>query len=428
MHLQVSQAKALRGEVTIPGDKSVTHRAYLLNALARGTATIQGASQGEDCRSTLACLAALGTEITEKDGAVVIKGRGLNSFSETKDTLNAGNSGTTLRLLTGVLAGSGSMFSVLTGDSSLRSRPMDRVVKPLRTMGAQIWGREDGRYAPLAVRGTRLKGATHRLPMASAQVKSALLLAGLHAEGETAVEEPAATRDHTERMLKAMGIRIHHQGNRASVQPGELTAVDLRVPGDISSAAFWLVAGVIHPRASIVAKNVGINPTRTGIIEVLRSMGAWVRIVNQRDEGGEPVADLEVESSSLQATEVAGDLVPRAIDELPLVALAACFAQGTTVIKDAEELRVKESDRIKSTVTELNRLGGHADELPDGMVIHGTGGLRGAACQSHGDHRIAMMLAIAGLVAQGETTVQQAEVVEISYPTFWQDLKDVSGG
>jgi len=352
---------------------------------------------------------------------------GEEGLREAEDMLDAGNSGTTMRLLTGLLAAQ-PFFSVLTGDESLRSRPMDRIIMPLRLMGANIWGRKGDSVAPLAIRGGNLKGIDYRLPVASAQVKSALLIAALFAQGSTTVEEPAPSRDHTERFLKAMGANLECEGCRITVfpSPASLTAIDVRVPGDISSAAFWLVAGAIHPDASIRVLNTGMNPTRTGVLEVLQAMGAKLEVKNERSEGGEPVADLRVESSQLIATCVEGEIIPRLIDEIPAIAVAACLAKGTTVIRDAAELRVKESDRISTTVQELSKLGARIEQLPDGMVIHGGGELRGGRCDSHQDHRLAMTLAVAGLVAEGETIVENAEVVEVSYPGFWDDLQAVS--
>jgi 3-phosphoshikimate 1-carboxyvinyltransferase len=289
-------------------------------------------------------------------------------------------------------------------------------------MGANVRGRCGDTLAPLVIGGGRLRGIRYRLPVASAQLKSALLLAGLFADGDTVLEEPMSTRDHTERMLASMGSEIGIAGPTITVSPSRLTAVDVTVPGDVSAAAFWLVAAAIHDDAHIRLPGTGLNPTRTGIIDVLRSMGADVAVSNERSKSGEPVGDVEIRSSSLTEIEIGGDLVPRVIDEIPLIALAACFARGRTVIRDAQELRVKESDRIRSTVEELGKMGAQIEELPDGMIVHGERGLRGAACNSHGDHRLAMMLGVAGLVAGGETVIDGAEAADISYPAFWDDL------
>lgn len=439
MERVVRSPRRLEGTLVVPGDKSISHRAAIFNAIAEGTARVTGYADGEDCQATLACLRAMGVPVAARpsqDSAAApgafdleIEGVGLWGLREPADALDARNSGTTLRLLTGLLAGQGrdrDFFCVLTGDSSLRSRPMGRITEPLREMGARIWGRAGGALAPLAIVGSPLRGTEHRLAVASAQVKSALLLAGLYADGLTVVEEPAASRDHTERLLTAMGARLGQDGRRSWIESGPLRAVDLRVPGDMSSAAFWLVAGLVHPEARVQVRGVGVNPTRTGLLDALAAMGARVRVENARTEGGEdgePVADLTVESTALRETEVAGELVPRLIDEAPVLAVAAALARGTTVIRDAAELRVKESDRVAMTAMELRKMGAEIEELPDGMVIHGKGVLRGAVVDSHGDHRLAMALAVAGLAAQGETVVRGAEAVAVSYPRFWEDLK-----
>ncbi|GBD11189.1 3-phosphoshikimate 1-carboxyvinyltransferase 1 [bacterium HR23] len=416
----------LEGVITPPGDKSLSHRAVIFNALAYGSARITNYAPGEDCASTVRCLQALGVPI-ERDGptTLTVHGRG-GVLEEPADVLNAGNSGTTMRLLAGVLAGQ-PFLSLLTGDRSLRSRPMDRIIAPLREMGAEIWGRGSDRFAPLAIRGGRLRGITYTLPIASAQVKSAILLAGLFAHGETVVVEPAPSRDHTERLFQVMGVSVVRDGLTVRLMPGPLTARDISVPGDISSAAFWLVAGVCHPQARITLRGVGVNPTRTGILDALRQMGAHLEVINPREEGGEPVADITASSSTLEAVEVKGEMVPRIIDEIPVLAVAACYAHGTTVIRDAQELRVKESDRIATTVRELRRLGADIEELPDGMRIRGPVRLRGAVCRTYGDHRLAMALGIAGLLAEGETAIQGAECARVSYPSFWEHMALLTG-
>jgi 3-phosphoshikimate 1-carboxyvinyltransferase len=306
---------------------------------------------------------------------------------------------------------------------------MGRVVEPLREMGAQVWGRGDGAFPPLAIHGGELRGIRYQMPVASAQVKSALLLAGLFAQGETSVEEPAPTRDHTERMLGAMGARLCTEGGVLTIEPldGELAPLDLRVPGDISAAAFWMVAAALHPDAELHLPGVGVNPTRSGIIDVLRGMGADIEVAEEREQGGEPVADVTVRTSRLSPVEVGGDLIPRLIDEIPVLAVAAAFTPGRTVIRDAAELRVKESDRIATTCGELRRLGARVEELPDGLVIEGAPSLNGALCRSHGDHRLAMAMAVAGLLAQGETVIEEAEAAEVSYPNFWRDLAGLAG-
>jgi len=357
---------------------------------------------------------------------IEIHGVGVMGFTEPDTVLDAGNSGTTMRLLTGLLAGQ-AFFTVITGDASLCSRPMGRVIHPLRLMGARIYGRNRDTLAPLAIKGQELHGLDYTLPVASAQIKSAMLIAGLFSQqkGRTVVREPAVSRDHTERMLRAMGVKVTAEGPVVTLMPPAAPpkAIDVHVPGDISSAAYWLVLGAIHPNARVRIKGTGVNPTRTGIIDVLLKMGARLKAENERVINNEPVADLVVESSELTAAEIGGDLVPRLIDEVPVLAVAACLATGTTVIKDAAELRVKETDRIAFLVAELSKMGANVEELPDGIIIRGGGKLNGAVCSSHGDHRIAMALGVAGAIANGETLIEDAGVVDISYPGFWQELE-----
>ena len=425
----------LAGALAVPGDKSISHRALILNAIARGTATVTGLSDGADVLSTAACLRALGVAIDplSRPGSFRIAGPGAASGSgptlnEPADLLDAGNSGTSMRLLSGLLAGQ-DFLAVITGDASLRSRPMARIVRPLQQMGAAIMGRAGDTLAPLAIRGGRLRAIEYDLPVASAQVKSCLMLAGLSAPGPTVLRQPALSRDHTERMMSAMGASVATDGLTLTLHPAPLNAVDVAVPGDISSAAFWMVAGIIHPNARVTITGVGLNPSRAGIITALQMMGAGdaLRLENERLEGGEPVADVVATSGSLRGIELAGDIIPIMIDELPVLAVAACFAEGDTVIRDAAELRVKESDRIATTVSELTRLGGSLAPRDDGMIIHGTGRLHGAAVASHGDHRLAMSLAVAGLAASGETTIHGAAAASVSYPTFWQRLASLAG-
>jgi len=360
---------------------------------------------------------------------IEIHGVGVMGFTEPDTVLDAGNSGTTMRLLTGLLAGQ-AFFTVITGDASLCSRPMGRVIHPLRLMGARIYGRNRDTLAPLAIKGQELHGLDYTLPVASAQIKSAMLIAGLFSQqkGRTVVREPAVSRDHTERMLRAMGVKVTAEGPVVTLMPPAAPpkAIDVHVPGDISSAAYWLVLGAIHPNARVRIKGTGVNPTRTGIIDVLLKMGARIKAENERVINNEPVADLVVESSELTAAEIAGDLVPRLIDEVPVLAVAACLATGTTVIKDAAELRVKETDRIAFLVAELSKMGANVEELPDGIIIRGGGKLNGAECSSHGDHRIAMALGVAGAIANGETLIENAGVVDISYPGFWQELEKLT--
>ena len=420
---------ALHGQLQIPGDKSISHRAMMLGALAQGETTIRGLLLGEDPRSTAACFTAMGAEISELNTELVtVKGIGLGQIQEPVSILDAGNSGTTMRLMLGILAAHPDRFFTVTGDDSLRSRPMSRVVKPLAQMGAQIWGRKGNSLAPLAVRGQELQAIHYHSPIASAQVKSAVLLAGLMVDGRTTVTEPALSRDHSERMLRAFGaqVEVDPDTNSATVigHP-TLRGQQVIVPGDISSAAFWLVAGAIVPGSELYIENVGVNPTRTGILVALELMGADIALENQREVAGEPVADLRVRHSKLRACKIGGDLIPRLIDEIPILAVAAVFAEGTTVITDAEELRVKESDRLQVMAAQLTKMGATVAELPDGLEITGSGSLVGAELDSYTDHRIAMSLAVAALMAKGQTTIDRAEAASISYPTFFDSLRSI---
>ncbi len=429
MQQRVKQPRAVRGTVTAPGNKSISHRAAIFNAIAQGEALVQGFLRCGDCLATLSCLRRLGVPWRWEDKSTLrVEGVRKDGLREPNEILDCGNSGTTLRLLAGILAPQ-PFFSILTGDASLRSRPMSRIVEPLQKMGAQIWGRGEGGRAPLAIQGSRLRGIDYSMPVASGQVKSALILAGLYADGETNVMEPAPTRDHTERMLKEMGADVRFgESPRITVRPlsAELKALSLRVPGDISSAAPWLVLGSLHPDAEIRIEGVGVNATRTGIIDILMMMGADIRLEAERMWGPEPVADIVVRSATLRGTAIDGDLVPRAIDELPLLALAGCLAEGETVIKDAAELRVKESDRVRTTAEGLRRLGATVEEMPDGLSVRGPQRLNGASVYSHGDHRLAMMLGVAGCLAKGETIVHNSRSVAVSYPWFWDDLEGLS--
>jgi len=425
----VRSARAVRGVIVPPGDKSISHRAAIFNAIADGEAAVQGFQRSADCLATLRCLRALGADWRWQDETTLtVRGRGRHALREPDRVLDCRNSGTTMRLLAGLLAPQ-PFFSVLSGDRSLLSRPMARVIQPLRLLGADVSGRRGDTRAPLAIRGAPLKGVRYRMPVASAQVKSALILAALYASGETVLEQPAPTRDHTERMLGAMGAKFRSDGGTVRVAPlaRDLSPISLTVPGDISAAVAWLVLGACHPDAELLLQGVGVNPTRTGALDVLRMMNADVTLGEERMWGPEPVADLTVRTSQLRGAVIEGELVPRAIDELPLVALAACFATGETVIRDAAELRVKESDRIRATARELRRLGADIVELPDGLHIRPCGRLRGATVSSHGDHRLAIMLALAGALSSGETVVRNAGAVAVSYPRFWRDLGLVSG-
>ena len=427
MQRVIRKPSRLAGVVTPPGDKSISHRSLMLNSIAKGEALVSGLGLGEDVVSTMNCLRQLGAVIEEAgdSGSVRIQGVG-PAMSEPDDILDAGNSGTSMRLLGGLVAGQ-DFLSVLTGDASLRSRPMGRIVQPLQMMGARISGRNGDTLAPLAISGGDLRGIEYTMPVASAQVKSALLLAGLSAPGPTILHQPALSRDHTERMLRAMGASVEEDGLTLTVRPAGLSPVNVVVPSDISSAAFWLIAACCHPDADVTVAGVGINPSRTGILDVLETMGADIALENPREEGGEPVADLRARSCQLTATEVGGDMIPRLIDEVPVLAVAACLAEGTTVIRDAEELRIKESDRLASTASLLTTLGASVEERPDGLVIHGSGHLQGASVASHGDHRLAMAMAVAGLTASGDVTVEEAETASVSYPSFWDHLDLLTG-
>ncbi|MEM7594966.1 MAG: 3-phosphoshikimate 1-carboxyvinyltransferase [Cyanobacteria bacterium P01_A01_bin.83] len=420
---------ALTGQITIPGDKSISHRALMLGALAEGETVIEGLLLGEDPRSTAACFRAMGAEISELNSQqVIVRGVGIGNLQEPEDILDAGNSGTTMRLMLGLLASHRDRLFTVTGDSSLRSRPMSRVVKPLTQMGARIWGRQGNSLAPLAVRGQQLQPIHYHSPIASAQVKSCILLAGLMVDGKTTITEPALSRDHSERMLQAFGatLDIDHNTNSVTLtgQP-TLRGQKVIVPGDISSAAFWLVAGAIVPGSDLLITNVGVNPTRTGILEALSMMEADISRSNERLVAGEPVADLRVKSSQLKACTISGDLIPRLIDEIPILAVAAVFAQGTTVVKDAAELRVKESDRLAVMATELNKMGAEITELSDGLEINGGSCLTGTEVDSFTDHRIAMSLAIAALNARGKTIIHRAQAASISYPNFVATLESI---
>lgn len=426
----ISAAKRLRGSIHVPGDKSISHRAVLFNSLAPGEAQITNFLPGADCRSTIACMRALGVEIINAEPtSVIVHGRTLRGgLREPNDVLDCGNSGTTLRLLTGILAGQDGLFAILTGDVSLRSRPQRRIVAPLRELGATLDGRQNGDRAPLVLRGARLRGGSYELPVASAQVKSALLLAGLAGEGQLTLGGRIDSRDHTERMLRAMGVDLQEEAGQLRLTPPEkeLEVCSLRVPGDPSSAAFWWVAAAIHPDAELTTAGVCLNPSRTGALDVLRAMGADISIANERVEGSEPVGDVTVRSSNLKGTRIGGSLIPRLIDEIPVLAIAACYAQGDTLVYDAQELRAKETDRVETVASGLDALGATIEPTADGMGVTGGQRLHGTVLESHGDHRLAMAWAIAGLVASGETTIRGAEAVDVSYPGFWETLNNVT--
>ena len=425
--MQFAAVPQLRGTLDVPGDKSISHRAVMFNAIAEGTAYITHFLPGADCLSTIACFRAMGVHIDHHGDSVTVHGVGLRGLREPNDVLDCGNSGTTLRLLTGLLAGQAGKYAVLTGDASLRSRPQRRIIDPLRALGAQLDGRNNGALAPLSVRGATIHGGAYELPIASAQVKSALLLAALSGDDVLTLTGRTDGRDHTELMLAGMGIDIRTNGTTVTLSPPAHPvlpyALSLRVPGDPSSAAFWWVAAAIHPNAEITTTGVGMNPTRIGALEVLKAMGAQITISNARTEGSEPVADVTVRSSSLQATTIRGAVIPHLIDEIPVLAVAAAMAHGQTVIADAQELKAKETDRIATVVAALHAMGVTAEATDDGMLITGRGALSGATLASHGDHRLAMAWAVASLVATGSTTIQGTDAVDVSYPGFWRDLQ-----
>ncbi|NLM51615.1 MAG: 3-phosphoshikimate 1-carboxyvinyltransferase [Firmicutes bacterium] len=420
--MEIKYQGPLRGEITVPGDKSISHRSVLLGALAKGQTQVQGFLAAADCLATINCLRQLGITITIEGTTVLIDGGGPEKLQEPGNILDCGNSGTTARLLLGILAGL-PFFSVITGDDSLRRRPMARVTEPLQRMGGRFWGKDDGRFLPIAVKGGRLQPINYRTPVASAQLKSALLLAGLFAEGITTITEPHQSRDHTERMLTAFGAEIWQKDTTVSLtgRP-ELWGRNISVPGDISSAAFLLVAASIVPGSDLMLRNVGVNPTRTGILDVLQQMGARIKVENSRVLNGEPVADLHVQSADLQGVEVGGALIPRLIDELPVLAVAALFARGRTVVKDAQELRVKETDRIAAVAEEFAKLGAKVLPTDDGFVIEGEQILTGGTADSRGDHRMAMALGIAALRSAAPVKIKNHACVSVSFPDFWQAL------
>ncbi|WML59936.1 3-phosphoshikimate 1-carboxyvinyltransferase [Neobacillus sp. PS2-9] len=415
----------LFGEVTIPGDKSISHRSVMFGSVAHGVTTVTNFLNGDDCLSTISCFRKLGVRIEESNDQLRIFGNGFEGLTEPNELLDVGNSGTTIRLLMGILAGR-PFFSSLIGDESIGKRPMTRVTNPLSNMGAKIDGRHNGSYTPLSIRGGHLKSINYTLPVASAQVKSALILAGLQADGVSQIIEPAETRDHTERMIRRFGGEIEKNNKVITVKGGQkLTAASIHVPGDISSAAFFLVAGAIISGSEIHLKNVGLNSTRTGIIEVLQKMGADLEIHENQDNKFEPTGDLIIKSSSLKGTIIEGDLIPKLIDEVPIIALMATQAEGDTIIKDAEELKVKETNRIDTVVQELKKLGASIEATKDGMVIHGKSKLHGGVVSSHGDHRIGMMLAVAALLSKEEVLLEKPEAISVSYPNFFEHLNNL---
>lgn len=412
----------LKGEITVPGDKSISHRGIMLGALANGTTSITNFLKGADCLSTISCFQKMGIEIEEPENEILVHGKGLHGLSAPKEILDAGNSGTTTRLISGILAGQN--FSCdLTGDASIQKRPMKRIMTPLSMMGADITSVHNNGCAPLHIKGAPLKGISYQSPVASAQVKSCVLFAGLYADGKTSVTEPFLSRNHSELMLSSFGASVQTCGTTATIEPEPvLTAQKVEVPGDISSAAFFIAAGLLIPGSELLIKNVGINPTRDGILRVCGQMGANLELLNTRTQCGEPVADILVKHSELNGTVIEGDLIPTLIDELPVIAVMAACANGETIIRNAEELKVKESNRLEIIVHHLSEMGCDITGTEDGMIIRGGKPLHGAVLDSHLDHRIAMSFAVAGLVADGETEITNADCVNISYPGFYRDL------
>ena len=422
MNAVIKPSGKLRGEITVPGDKSISHRSVMLGSIAKGDTRISGFLTGEDCLSTIDCFKKLGIDIEVNGTDVTVHGKGLKGLSAPAETLDVGNSGTTLRLMGAVLADR-PFTTRLTGESSIQKRPMGRVASPLGLMGAKITSENEKMTAPLTIEGQSLHGIDYTLPVASAQVKSALILAGLYADGETRITEPEATRDHTEIMLNYLGADIRKEGDTIVVRPAaELTGKDITVPGDISSAAYFIAAALISKDSEVLIKNVGVNPTRTGIITAFKAMGGNIELTNERTVCGEPVADILVRSSRLHGVVIKGAIIPKLIDEIPVIAAAACYASGETVIADAAELRVKESDRIKTMAAELGRMGATVIQTDDGMIILGGIPLHGAVCESYNDHRVAMSVAVAALGAKGETQIKDCGCVDISFPGYFDAL------
>lgn len=431
--IKLTKAKSLKGEIKVPADKSISHRAAIFASIANGKSMVRNFLRAEDPLSTVNAMRSLGIEIEEVGNNLndlVIHGKGLHGLKEPFDVINCGNSGTTIRLLSGILAGN-PFFSVVTGDDSLKQRPMARVINPLREMGANILARLNDRYPPFAIKGGFLRPIDFKMPVASAQVKSCLMLAALYADGITAISEPFKSRDHTERMLYSMGADIKIERltivvNGRNLANSNLKPLDITVPSDFSSAAFFIVAALIVPNSEIMIKGVGVNPTRTGLLNVLKDMGAQVRLENEREISGEPVADIYCKSAEkLNSIKIDDEIMPTLIDEFPIICVLASQADGVSMIRGAQELRVKESDRIKAMVTELRKLGVEVEEYPDGVDIRGKAILKGSAVESYGDHRIAMSLSVAGLIAEGETIVKNPECVDISFPAFYQKLKQL---
>ncbi|NOZ25533.1 MAG: 3-phosphoshikimate 1-carboxyvinyltransferase [Nitrospirae bacterium] len=425
--IKLSRSGPLRGEVSPPPDKSISHRALMFASIAKGRSHIRSLLRADDPLRTLEAVRALGAEVRDSGEALEVYGRGLYGLKEPDDVIDCGNSGTTMRLLAGLLSGQ-PFFSVLTGDSSLRQRPMKRVIEPLGMMGAVLHARAGDTLAPVAVKGGGLEGIHYKSPVASAQVKSAVILAALYAAGETVLEEPRKSRDHTERMLPAIGADVRVEGLKVKISGGrELRPLDITIPGDFSSAAFFMVAAAIVEGSEILVRNVGMNPTRTGLLDIMKRMGADVEVVDERDVSGEPVGDVLCRyTDRLAATDISPEEVPAMIDEFPVFCVLACRAEGTTTVRGAAELRVKESDRIAAMTSELDKMGADVEEHPDGLEIRGPVNLRGATLEAHNDHRVAMALSVAALVAEGETTVQGVSAVDISFPGFYDRVLELT--
>lgn len=419
--MEIKKQTRLRGELTVPGDKSISHRAVMFGSLAQGTTRITHFLEGADCLSTISCFRKMGVDIERNASEILVHGKGLHGLSASSEILDVGNSGTTTRLISGILAGQ-SFTSELNGDASIQSRPMKRIMTPLQSMGADIVSIKGNGCAPLRITGKPLQAVHYQSPVASAQVKSCVLLAGMYADGITRVTEPVLSRNHTEIMLNYLGAKVTSQGTTASIEPEPvLKAREIQVPGDISSAAYFIAAGLLTPDSQILLQNVGINPTRDGILKICRAMGADITLLNVNDEG-EPVADLLIRSSQLHGTTVEGSIIPTLIDEIPMIAVMAAFAEGTTVIRDATELKVKESDRIAVVTEGLRRMGADIQPTENGMIIHGGKPLQGAKINSYLDHRIAMSFAVAGTICDGTMDIVNGDCVNISYPGFYKDL------
>ena len=427
MKLILSKASKIRGEIKVSGDKSITHRGLIVGSIAEGITILKDYSTCDDCMATMEIMKKLGINILKNKATIRIEGKGLRGLKEPEDVLDCKNSGTSMRLLSGLLSGQ-NFFSVLTGDNSLLKRPMKRIIEPLTLMGAKISGRDNDQFAPLTIKGGKLKAIDYKSKVASAQVKSAILFASLYAEGNSFFTEPSQSRDHTERILNLFGAKIESSENRISLkEKNKLIAKDLSIPGDISSAAFFLVLASIIKGSRLLIKNVGINPTRTGILDVLKNMGADISIKNERNKNYEPVADLLVKANKLKSIKIFGKIIPKVIDELPILAVAATQAEGVTEIKDAQELRVKETDRIYAIAAGLKKMGAKVEEKADGLIIEGPTTLKGNICESFDDHRIGMALAVAGVLAEGKTQLLESECIDVSFPEFTSILRRICG-